>query len=297
MKILLSKGGRHAHNESVIDRAKRYEGNVPHMYLDSRGNVTVGVGNKLDNANAAASLPFVHKSDGVAATPEEKRTEWTTISGKEANHPAAYYNQFALLVMRQPDIDALLTNRLSGFESDLRSIFPSYNAFPPQAQEGLIDMIFNLGRAGLLNFTRLVVAVRAQDWFLAASESRRNGVQPERNDDVRQLFEHAGQLSRVLEGRWVGTANPAGSAAVQITTVFTKVGSNSYTGVMSGTDPDGGFFSEPLRNIQLDSSRNISFVGPDDEGFRGQVNQAFTQMSGSMFDGGQLDGTFSMNKQ
>ena len=45
-----------------------YEGNVPHMYLDTKGFVTVGVGHLLKDVEAAKKMPFVVRDTSVSAT-------------------------------------------------------------------------------------------------------------------------------------------------------------------------------------------------------------------------------------
>ena len=47
---------------------KRGEGCISHMYLDTVGKVTVGVGNMLPTAEAAVELPFIDRDTGASAT-------------------------------------------------------------------------------------------------------------------------------------------------------------------------------------------------------------------------------------
>lgn len=49
----------------------KFEGYLPFMYLDVKNLVTTGMGNLIDPIGAASSLPWVHKSDGSPASPEE----------------------------------------------------------------------------------------------------------------------------------------------------------------------------------------------------------------------------------
>jgi GH24 family phage-related lysozyme (muramidase) len=175
--------------QELIDMEKDFEGNIEHMYLDTGGNVTVGVGHLLASAGDAASLPFVHKSDGAAATDQEKQDEWTTMHGEDAGQVASYYDQFATLRLNQDDIDATLTDDLNAVEDSLRNTFANYDSFPQKAQEGLIDMAFNLGIGKLTSaFPNFVAAVQQQDWTTAADECHRTGISDDRNDAVKQLF-------------------------------------------------------------------------------------------------------------
>jgi GH24 family phage-related lysozyme (muramidase) len=48
----------------TILRAKleKYEGRVNHMYLDTMGHVTIGVGHLLDNATKAESIGLIYRN-------------------------------------------------------------------------------------------------------------------------------------------------------------------------------------------------------------------------------------------
>lgn len=45
----------------VIKNTENYEGRVPHLYLDTRGLVTVGIGHLIPNKSAMASIPLYKK--------------------------------------------------------------------------------------------------------------------------------------------------------------------------------------------------------------------------------------------
>lgn len=49
----------------------QYEGNIPHMYLDANGFVTVGVGHLIETTEEAEKLPFIQKSTKKQATDKE----------------------------------------------------------------------------------------------------------------------------------------------------------------------------------------------------------------------------------
>ena len=55
----------------ALARAKRTEGNLDHLYLDTAGYVTVGVGHMLPAADAAATLAFLRNADDAAASAQE----------------------------------------------------------------------------------------------------------------------------------------------------------------------------------------------------------------------------------
>ena len=47
--------------EEIVRDFDRFEGRIAHMYLDTKGLVTVGVGKMLRNEAAALKLPFVRR--------------------------------------------------------------------------------------------------------------------------------------------------------------------------------------------------------------------------------------------
>src|SRR6267378_4321833 len=78
---------------------------------------------------------------------------------------------------------------LSGFEADLRGQFPHYDAFPDGVKMALLDMIYNLGPAGLFKgFPHLVAAIQTGAWSQAAEHCMRRGPSAARNDWTRGQF-------------------------------------------------------------------------------------------------------------
>lgn len=68
----------------------KHEGNIGHMYLDTKGLVTIGIGNLIDPVSLATPLPFQFKIGnqagaiaGRVATTQEIEAEWRTLK----NHP------------------------------------------------------------------------------------------------------------------------------------------------------------------------------------------------------------------
>ena len=62
-------------NAELMKRLEQYEGFIEHLYVDSKGKATVGVGHMLPNAAAAAALTLYVKKTGMPATAEQKRAE------------------------------------------------------------------------------------------------------------------------------------------------------------------------------------------------------------------------------
>jgi GH24 family phage-related lysozyme (muramidase) len=174
---------------------KSYEGCFPYMYLDSRGYVTVGVGFWLETPDHAASYTFYINStpSGSAqkATSDQVRAEWSHVKCQAANHLETYYQQFTTVQMQEPDMDAMLTEKVSAFEAVARKTFANWDDFPASAQLALLDMIYNLG--SLIAFPKLVAYATKKDWVNCAQQCYRNGPGNQRNNETKARFQAAAQ--------------------------------------------------------------------------------------------------------
>ena len=68
---------------------KNGEGCISHMYLDTVGKVTVGVGNMLPTADAATALPFIQTGSGNNATDNEIRADYNNVAAQASGKLAA----------------------------------------------------------------------------------------------------------------------------------------------------------------------------------------------------------------
>ena len=180
--------------ETCRELIKTGEGSISHMYLDTRGFVTVGVENMMRTAAEAQALTFVRREDGNAATDEEIAADFDAIKNRPygQSYTARSFKEFTKLDMPDAEIDALLDRRIAGFEAGLRDDFPGFDDYPDRAKLGLIDMAFNLGNHGLVTkFPTFTAAARAHDWAVCAEQCRRRGISATRNEEVKKLFEEA----------------------------------------------------------------------------------------------------------
>jgi GH24 family phage-related lysozyme (muramidase) len=165
-----------------------FEGSVPWMYLDTKGFVTVGVGELLANAAKAETLPFVDP-DGQPSAQDAILDEFHRVSSLVPAKVAAFCRSPTSPVLPHAAIDSLLMNHLNFFDEQLAGRFPNYADFPDPAKFGLLDMIYNLGQVGLFqHFAHFMAAVDKQDWLSAAANCHRVGPSQARNDWTRQQF-------------------------------------------------------------------------------------------------------------
>jgi GH24 family phage-related lysozyme (muramidase) len=167
----------------------RWEGSCRHMYVDTRGHVTTGVGHLLRDADAAATLPWFHRATGRAATGEEIRAAFRDVAAMGAGHKAGFYQHASDLVLSQAKLEQLAATRLEHeFLPGLRRLCPHFDGYPPAAQRALVDMAYNLGVGGLGKFEKLVAACERGDFAAAAGACHRRSSREERNDATRALF-------------------------------------------------------------------------------------------------------------
>lgn len=170
---------------------KGYEGEIPYMYLDTKGLVTVGIGNLVDPVATARVLPFQFKVNnklgqkcGQLATHVQIEAEWNRLK---------YNPQRALLMQRGHKSCAHQTNlelnpvnlamlfqaKTSSNETYLRGVYPTFVKWPADAQLAVMSMAWALGPAFHKNWPRFHAACARGDFDAAANNcsirhSRRN---------------------------------------------------------------------------------------------------------------------------
>jgi len=174
--------------DDSVAQLRIFEGVIPWMYLDTRGLVTVGVGEMLAAVAAAQALPFIDGS-GNPVAPDIIVAEYNRVAGLPMGQAAGTYRANASPILADASIDNLLMGRVRDFDQQLSAKFANYAAFPDPARLGLLDMIYNLGPRGLfVGYPTFMGCVNNENWTGAAGECYRNGPSPARNDWTRQQF-------------------------------------------------------------------------------------------------------------
>lgn len=65
----------------------------------------------------------------------------------------------------------LLDNDIASAQMDLGRVLPEFPTFSDARQRALLNMVFNLGRARFSGFRKMIAAIRAGHWDLAAREA------------------------------------------------------------------------------------------------------------------------------
>jgi GH24 family phage-related lysozyme (muramidase) len=178
----------------VLERLKSFEGCVPYMYRCTGGEVTAGIGHAFLTSADAAGLQW--QISGRPASPEEIAGDFEKVAAAPIGLVATHYEPLTECRLPDASVTSLAATDIERFEGALAKEFSQWPSYPEPAQEGIFDMAFNLGIAGLHKFPRFLAAVEAQNWEIAAAECHRQGISEVRNQAVASLFLQAESLAQ-----------------------------------------------------------------------------------------------------
>lgn len=179
--------------QQLYTKLKLYERKIPYMYLDSEGNVTIGIGHLLRNVAEAQNLPFVIDKTNKKATAAEIKDDFDNVKNIGSGYKATFYKRFTKLKLSDHDITLLSNQDINDSYADLKRIYPDFDKFPDDVKLALFDLIFNLGAKDLRTKWPLFnKEIKAHNWKAAAKEShRKKPIPDERNKYVKDLLEKA----------------------------------------------------------------------------------------------------------
>lgn len=178
-------------------KLEKYEGKVVHMYLDSKGFVTVGVGHLASSVAEAQKLAF-KTAKSLPASAAEIKADYEAVKKQPANRVASFYKKHTKLILPNIEIDKLTNKHIDSFEGELKRIYSDFDTFPSEVKLALFDLIFNLGMTNLKNkWPTFNAAIKAKDWQKAADNSSRAApISAERNKYVKDLLEQAAKNNK-----------------------------------------------------------------------------------------------------
>ena len=178
----------------------QWEGQVPYMYLDNRGYVTVGIGNYIPSVANAKSLGFVCPAEqSRAARPEEVENAYRTVAAMGIRKSHAEFMLHPSIELTTETLTELAKRRLKKeFIPGIEKRFPDYTSLPKPARRCLVDMIYNLGVGKFGSkfdgkHSKFGPAVRRHDWQIAADQCHVSSSRETRNAWRRAQFELAFQ--------------------------------------------------------------------------------------------------------
>lgn len=176
--------------DDVVEKLKEYEGSVSHMYLDSVGLVTVGIGSLLQRAEDAQKLPFMVRDSGAPANAEQILHEWELLAAmQQNNYAASYFKRFTDLELSDEAIAQQTIDHLEHFYDGLVREVDGFDDFPEASKKAIMDMTFNLGLNGVVRkFPKFITAFRNKEWAICKEQCNRRGIATARNEYVKGLF-------------------------------------------------------------------------------------------------------------
>ncbi|MEC4090288.1 glycoside hydrolase family protein [Pseudoalteromonas rubra] len=203
LKRLLSK---HRTSSPAVRHICHFEGVIDHLYLDTRGNPTIGVGFHVTCQDAFTRLSLRDKRTNKPASRMQKQQEYNTLKRLPAGKTARWYAQHCTLHLPHSESMRLLEQQIAAFEHELaRLISPqngyirAYQQLPNSVQLALLDLAYNLGTPNLSSrWPKLLAALKREDWRQAADECARKHVSKARNQATRQLFIQAASSDNLI---------------------------------------------------------------------------------------------------
>jgi len=172
---------------------RKFEGNIPWMYLDIKGFVTAGCGTLIRALSDALKLGFLD-ADGNPSRPDAIAKDFLRVRNMAKGRTAAYYKVDSSPCLPQTVIDQLISDKLDEFDRGLQMAIPELTSYPAGVHAALLLMTYAIGVAGFLKYTILRSALLAHDWEVAAAESgieTKNKAYNERNAYTAALFRQA----------------------------------------------------------------------------------------------------------
>lgn len=131
---------------------ERWEGRVPHMYLDTLKFVTFGVGRKIEDDNTISTYGLTRPwrdASGALVLEESIRAEWGRINARTDLAPKGgrAFGTVASLHLNDADITEALMDTTRSFWSSLLRALPGLDGWPADAQLAIMDMSYHMGPA------------------------------------------------------------------------------------------------------------------------------------------------------
>ncbi len=176
--------------ETLRPKIIGFEGNVPHIYLDTKGNITSGVGYNVDNKDIFMNIPW--KNQNRFATQEEKETAYNKFMelkrekkyGK--NVGAGAFKKYSPLTMDEDMCTNAMDKHVQKAVEYLDKRYPWFRNLSPERQAAIIDIHYNTGKFTKDEFPKFIEAAERNDFAEMAKQSHRKDIQKKRNDTIYQ---------------------------------------------------------------------------------------------------------------
>lgn len=174
---------------------KQYEGNIPHPYLDTKGNITTGNGSNVNKWKDFNRVNWL--VNGRLATEEEKRRGFNrfeylknpdNFGGKKQygqSISARRFNNESNLKIDDDEAKRLMQAHLLQDLQHVRGQFPDFDRFPQPLKKVLLDIQYNTGNLTPKEWPKLYDAIREKNIAYMAKNVNRMDVSKDRNNWAR----------------------------------------------------------------------------------------------------------------
>ncbi|MFD8201531.1 peptidoglycan-binding protein [Streptomyces sp. NPDC059701] len=271
------------------------EGRVDFMYLDTKGYVSTGIGNKIDETRrdnsapteeeraaslaAAYRLAWLVNGSDTEARPDEIANEWDTVKSHLELAPFGHLGfrpPLTSLHVTDEEIDRHVFQKLDEMEGVLtsRPEFADFGSWPANAQLAALSMCWALGPA--FTFPLFQAHVAQRNWVGAADECH---FTPDVGTIVIRNYLDRAHL--LLAGTVEGQGLPPEQIAWYVSDVFGVQGALLALGYKPLTQDgaDGPLTQAMVKKFQSNCTltENGAFDDPD------TVNSLAAQLSGMGF--------------
>lgn len=172
----------------MLENLRQTEGEVLYPYLDTKGNITVGIGENIDDLQAFLNTEF--KINGRAALREEKQHFYEVLKNlnKNGNLKAEAYQNKTPLTISKNLAEKMLKQHLKADMAFLKTQFTDFDVFPQALKEVLLDIEYNTGGLTRARWPKLYEAVEKKNLEGVKKETRRKNL-PKRNAWTRKRLE------------------------------------------------------------------------------------------------------------
>lgn len=170
---------------SQFDFTAPFEGVVPHLYLDSEGLMTCGVGFRVFDRQDLKRFPW----DRLIAA----QADYVEVERLGPGHSLEKYHLVTAARLSQDGMRLLFDAEVWTVRSALQAHGWKLQNHPEVVQVAIVDIFYNCGVGA--KFPAFRAAVEARDYALAAVESHRKDVSDARNKATADLLKSAASSS------------------------------------------------------------------------------------------------------
>ncbi len=190
------------HSDAAYEFIKRHEKYRPYPYLDTRGNVTIGVGTMVPDESVMIDTPLVDLL-GNPVSRKQRGQVFRDIKAlwqqeKYRNLQAEYFPNPHKVTLPESEADRIARKYIEEELPHIKNKFQGFDTLPDAAKTAIIDMQYNLGDAGFQRtvpegsnktpWPNFYSAIDARDFETAAREASRKGIGLGRNQETQQLL-------------------------------------------------------------------------------------------------------------